>query len=841
MKKFHGEMDVVTYFRNLLERATGSIFRTLKSAQGESSWATDGVLEWEAKTTVRVLLEAKFGTNLTSATVRSHVLAQALYYCKKFQMRGDDIPNVIFIADDSNCFAVDFASVQEFLDAEIDWSRAPSNPDPSLVIEPNVILEPTLSVDGEQLKALFEQLAQGCIQKVKPNKHNISAMFQYWQDHIFPKDTYGSVEMIDVFFGCLFYAETDEYFAYEHPTKKNTIVLNDKQYRLDVSAMKGFFERRERGLSAHEIDTLVSMRDRIIQDTTRRRQGAFYTPTLWVAEAHKELDLALGVDWRKECIVWDCCAGTGNLTRDYNFSDLILSTAEASDVSAIRRERYNEGADVFQYDFLNPETESPFFPSGENALPLSVRSKLTQASLSGKRLVFLINPPYATSGSKGIEGSNKAGVAHTSVRKKMSKLEMGQAQQQLFTQFMYQCEEFATQFGFQQKTVAIFSTSIFLASGSYKNFRSYWYDKYQYRSGFFFNASHFSDVSNSWGISFTLWNEGKTSQTGLSMSIRDTHECEVIETGSKMMCSPDDGTGSAWAKEVVPKTAVDAPQIKSALSFSDTGSGRLVPNALMYMKNNSNNVEKGQTLVYFTSTCASTSHGFSVMSGESWRRAIALFSARKLIQSTWITQKDEFLVPNTELPTYDMWVDDAHVYALLHSGNQTSSVRGVKYDGNTWDIHNHFFWLSRAEAMDLYGQHSASRSLFRDAKANPLLFNYNKELLDTEETWRVNGDPYFSYVLPNLNLSPLAREIMHDLNELFEASLPLRHSIDHVVEGSKSIDLHLHAWDAGIYQHKKLWAMDEGLSRRWKYIKERHARLGDVLRDGVYDYGFLKK
>ena len=91
-----------------------------------------------------------------------------------------------------------------------------------------------------------------------------------------------------------------------------------------------------------------------------QKTGAFYTPTLWVDEAHKEMTSVLGKNWRDECIVWDCYAGTGNLTRDYDFKNLILSTAEAPDVEAIKRERYNEGAEVFQYDFLNPDAESPF-------------------------------------------------------------------------------------------------------------------------------------------------------------------------------------------------------------------------------------------------------------------------------------------------------------------------------------------------------------------------------------------------------------------------------------------------------------------------------------------------
>jgi hypothetical protein len=427
---FYSEKDVEVYFRKVLEDATGEHFKTLRKAKKSKGrhWETDGVIEWQtpSKTPVRVLLEAKFGADFKKATSRSSVLAQALFYCKRFEEQGDVLPNVIFIGDEEYCFAVPMSSLKSFLEAEVDWSRAPSNPDPSLGVNVDTHLESTLGVDGEHLKQLCEGLASACLQKVKPSPQNISAMYQYWVDHIFPKDLYLPVDMIDLFFGCVFYSEEDDNYAYEHPSKKDTIILGGKEYTLNLSSMRAFFQRRERGLSAKEIDTLLSMRDRIIEDDTRRRQGAFYTPTLWVDEAHKEIQNALGSAWKDDCIVWDCCAGTGNLTRDYHFKNLILSTAEASDVKAMQREEYNKGAYVFQYDFLNPEAESPFFTdNNDNVLPLSVKKLLKEGAEQGKRLVFLINPPYATANNAGQTGTSKAGVATTRVNTSMKESKLG--------------------------------------------------------------------------------------------------------------------------------------------------------------------------------------------------------------------------------------------------------------------------------------------------------------------------------------------------------------------------------------------------------------------------------
>ena len=111
---------------------------------------------------------------------------------------------------------------------------------------------------------------------------------------------------------------------------------------------------------------------------------------------------------------------------------------------------------------------------------------------------------------------------------------------------------------------------------------------------------------------------------------------------------------------------------------------------------------------------------------------------------------------------------------------------------------------------------------------------------DVTPKWRKNGDPYFSYVLPTLNLSELAKEILADLTNLFVESFALRSKTDHVVERGKSTDLHLGAWDAGIYQHKKLWYTDPVLKARWDVLREKHSRLGKSLGAWSKTYGFLK-
>jgi|13_taG_2_1085334.scaffolds.fasta_scaffold00002_316 hypothetical protein len=831
------EQDVNAFLRGILEKEVGDSFTTISG----QNWATDGVLDWEtpSKTPVRVLLEAKYGTDLTIETARSSVLAQALYYCKRFEENGHDLPSVIFIGDEKFCFVVSFESIKSFLDANIDWGRRPSSPDPDLKVSVDVHLESVFEVDGKKLKQLCEQLSEGAIIKVKPSEKNISAMYQYWVDHIFPKDRYQPVEMIDLFFGCVFYSEEDGNYAYEHPSKKDTIILGGKEYTLKLSSMRAFFERRERGLSAKDIDKLLSMRDRIIEDDTRRRQGAFYTPTLWVDEAHKSIEEALGSNWRDDCIVWDCCAGTGNLTRDYDFKDLILSTAEESDVKAMKREDYNNGAEVFQYDFLNPESDSPFFEGTDNVLPLSVKKLLKEGAESGKRLVFLVNPPYATSCIKG--SSSRKGVARTTVNQAMKGSKLGACSQQLYAQFLYQCEQVASEYDFKQKSVGVFSPILYMVSGSYAKFRPFWYARYSYARGFMLQASHFADVKGSWAISFTLWNEGTTeSNQSLQFTLKDTVGETVVSLGEKYLYSSDKRKASEWVREPVKGLKnFDLPQMKSGLSIAQKGCGNRAKEGICYMLSGGNSLQNSSQMTGLFSTTFSNAHGISVLVGEGWRRSISLYSARKLSKDTWITHNDEYLVPQTEKEGYRQWVDDCHIYALLDNKNNMTAMRGVEYKGKNHNIHNHFFWLTRKEALDLYGSHKSARSLYRDAKSNPIPYHHEGDLVDASE-WAKNGDPYFSHVLPSLNLSPLAQEIMSDLNDLFVESFELRSKTSKVIEKGKEIYLHLNAWDASVYQHKKMWYTDPTLKAKWESLRVKHQQLAISLEHGVYSFGFLK-
>lgn len=94
-------------------------------------------------------------------------------------------------------------------------------------------------------------------------------------------------------------------------------------------------------------------------------------------------------------------------------------------------------------------------------------------------------------------------------------------------------------------------------------------------------------------------------------------------------------------------------------------------------------------------------------------------------------------------------------------------------------------------------------------------------------------DSYLSAVLPTLDLSPEARACMAILDRLLAETLPYRESF-----ATSRPELHLMAHDAGCYQLKHLFR--EYAPEGWSELQTAFKALGDRLRPGVYEHGFLK-
>jgi hypothetical protein len=234
---------------------------------------------------------------------------------------------------------------------------------------------------------------------------------------------------------------------------------------------------------------LAAVVDRIVEDTTRRKQGEFFTPAIWVDKAHEYIASVYGEDWKEKYIVWDPAWGTGNLTRDYKFKELYVSTLNQSDIDTANQMGYNTEAIKFQYDFLNDDYEK---------LPVGLRNAIE----TGKEIIVLINPPYATANNMGTkEGDHKAGISETIISKKMKESGWGKSVRNLYSQFLFRLFSINTNKKIQ---ICLFCKPNFYTASDYKIFRDKFFQDYSHVNGFMFQASEFDEVSSEWGITFSI-------------------------------------------------------------------------------------------------------------------------------------------------------------------------------------------------------------------------------------------------------------------------------------------------------------------------------------------------
>jgi hypothetical protein len=313
---------------------------------------------------LRLLMELKYDEDFKNKINQCKVLVQALYYVKKFDDDGQELPNVLLVGDKDEIFVLQNNSIIKYLDEDLNWSIAPSSAaikNPKLIlrmVEDKEITPYVFNIDTyfsfNDVKEKITDLLRGVKRYIRINEKNISRVYDYFITSILKNyRSFDSNDLVSIFINLMIYPKEN----YLHPVKKNILVIKDKrEIQINRDAYEAFFEYYDRDYDPIEKQKFTEIADRLIEDTNRRFKGEFYTPTLWVDEAHAMIKEALGEDWKENYIVWDCAWGTGNLTRDYNFRKLFCSTLIATDLEI--GERYNKNAIKFQYDFLNDDIET---------------------------------------------------------------------------------------------------------------------------------------------------------------------------------------------------------------------------------------------------------------------------------------------------------------------------------------------------------------------------------------------------------------------------------------------------------------------------------------------------
>ena len=782
-------------------------------------FACDGFLDTKtvSRKLLKLIIEYKFNEMMTNSVARAKVLVQVVYYIKRFEQNGMVLPNVCMVGDKDECFVMHTNELLKYLDENVDWSVSPSNAaaaNPDLVLKMSqdtkinpFIFEIDENFSFKSVADKIKDLADNIQRYVRVTEHNLSKIFDYFCKNVLNgKNKLSGHDLVEIFMGVI----GDKMNYFQHPSNPNVLVCNGKNVNVNGKAFASFFSYFERNYTPQETMRLKGIADRLIQDADRRKSGDFWTPTVFVDYAHDMISKSLGEDWKEKYVVWDNCWGTGNLTRDYKFSELYCSTLYQSELNI--GDEYNLEATKFQFDFLNDEIASRDSLLGvyNDKLPKGLKDAL----LENKPIVFFLNPPYATANNMGTSGTHKAGVAKTMINKQMLDDKIGSASQNLYAQFLYRILKIKKNFNLTNCHIAIFSPTLFLTGSNWESFRNVFFKEFSYCDAIQFRASHFADVSDNWGISFSLWCVGITkNKSEFEYTLIDNINGEVVETGKKIVYNIDGNvSASVWCKEPIKKIKTnDAPQISSAVKVKEDGRGTLIDNALGYIGNNSNNVEMGIQYSALYSSCSSRAHGFSITDCN-FNRCTTLFAARRLVKADWINWADEYLAPNTEHEKWNEFANDSLIYSLFESKSNQSSLRNVEYKNKKWDIKNEFFWMPKQTIEDL-------------ANTNGFTHTYNDA--------RTSKDRYVYNKLQSITLSPEAQAVLDKANDIVRNTFKYRELFD-----SEHPEYQIMNWDCGWYQIKAL-AKEYAKDDYAEFVKLYKA-LESKMRPMVYTLGFLR-
>jgi len=475
------EKDVENIYRH-------NFLKTFRDMEITSPFGCDGFGVSKSQK-VRVLMEFKDDIKLTNKSELVKVLSQSIFYIKRFYDKGIIPPSTVFIGDRNECVALHVNDLIKYLEMDINWGIAPSSAHTvseliiALMNDDN--LRPFVYDSKDFLNSIqkIKDLTNNVQRKVLVTDKNITEVFRYFDEKVLGKVKLTTNEKANLFVQMLVNKEDN----YLHPVKRRKTVVSKSFGEITITsrdAFESFFGHFSSSYSPSQKHKLAAVVDRIVEDTVRRKQGEFFTPAIWVDKAHEYIASVYGENWKKEYVVWDPAWGTGNLTRDYQFKELYVSTLNQSDIDTANQMGYNPEAVKFQYDFLNDDY---------NKLPEGLRNAIEEC----RKIIIIMNPPYATS-SNMVQGTSKKGIAFTKINKEMNDKKLDRAASQLYAQFFYRLTKI------ENVKICMFTKPTFMTGQVYKEFRNQVLSKYELKTGFVMDAKDFDGVK-SWPLTFTVW------------------------------------------------------------------------------------------------------------------------------------------------------------------------------------------------------------------------------------------------------------------------------------------------------------------------------------------------
>lgn len=676
--------------------------------------------------TAEVWFEAKDTGKCSSYAM----FTQLLHYVQVALNKGETVPPFLAVIDTEKAALMKSADVLPFLAKKtIKWGKSASQyttdalDEISAHIGTHFVSFKISTHEDEFISTVKAAIATGDIIRTQITPDNLKQVFDKWVVMIgreilgVPEDDYALLFFADVMHDGTVSTHANLPAELLHKNGAPVFSLGGKLYELgNKEGYRRFWAIYHKPPSDQYRDYLLERRDSLIPLDERSFKGAFYTPLHVVDKAYDKLTETLGRNWQKDYIVWDMCCGVGNLeVKHSNPRNIYMSTLDQADVDVMKATKTCVAAQRFQYDYLNDDIAE----NGEIDYSLSnkVPAGLRYAISEGKKILVLMNPPYAeAANSQGNAG--KTDVAKTHIGALMNKADYGYAARELFVQFVARiAKEIPT------VTLAMFSTLKYINAPNFEKFRVAWNAKYQ--GGFIVHSQAFDGLSGNFPIGFLLWqtrNAADSKRAPIQEITAEVLNKKAEAIGDKTFYNlPKNSHLNTWIARL--KTdGVNVP-LKNAI-HPQTGKAKVstwVSGAIGYLYCNSNDLQNsGQQTALFSSV-SSGGNGFYVIPANLWQIAV-IFAARLLVKHSWVNHNDQFLQPNAALP--DRYKTDCLIWMLFHGKNLTASANDLEWNGKKWSIVNHFIPFTEAEVdasdrfeSDFMAQYLADKPLSTEAQA----------------------------------------------------------------------------------------------------------------------------
>ena len=448
-----------------------------------------------------ILVEYKYDIDMENPSERAKVIAQVVAYYRKIAEKGKvKSATVVFIADVNECFALHVNYLNRFVNLPgVNWRLAPSNMGSDEILVNAIMADTEVNAksivfntddpdfSAEKIFNSIHSLCNGVTRIVPITAGTLKMAYEYFSTKIVSIKKYKANDVVGMFYEFIkkgsecFVKNGKIYFSNYAP------VSVDERKAVQFLGRFGEFDENDKSELDRMYDTLVS-------DTERRVNGQFFTPQVWVDEAHRRMARVLGEDWESRVPTWDCCCGTKSLTRDYEWKDLYLSTLEQSELNASANIS-TDATETFVFDFLNDP---------EKKLPESLKTALARAGKEHRPFAMLINPPYGQATS-GTANAHKAGVSDTETGREMKSIGLGKAANELTVQFLYRIIKLVKAYGIKDAVLGLFSNPAWMTGDACEKFREEWIKVATPNNGFAFHSDEFEGVKEGWAINFSVW------------------------------------------------------------------------------------------------------------------------------------------------------------------------------------------------------------------------------------------------------------------------------------------------------------------------------------------------